>query len=69
MRRCGICSEVYWPEGRDPLGVCEWCAPNLSAMQATYVHPEVPYVDEDLAQRLLLEQALETERPRRWPWD
>ena len=55
---CCICGESYLPHACDHLWVCAGCTPNLQAgMDRT--RPEVPYVDEDLATRLLLEQAQE----------
>lgn len=67
MPSCTICGEPYWPHGRHQGSVCVDCLGlNLMATVEAHVRPEVPYVDEDLVQRLLLEQSLDREmEPRR----
>lgn len=55
---CSICGESYWPHAYDHLWVCADCLPNLAA-SVDRTRPEVLGIDEDLAARLLLEQAQE----------
>ena len=62
MPSCTICGYPYWPYGREKLSLCVDCLGlNMMAAIEAHVRPEVPYVDEELAQRLLMEQALDGE--------
>jgi hypothetical protein len=55
---CTICGSAYHPHRHDYLEVCQGCIPNLRA-QAIHDPPDSLHVDDDLATRLLLEQAID----------
>ena len=54
---CSICADPYLPHRHDYLGVCQGCLPNLRAQAVS--DPDTLHVDDDLATRLLLEQAMD----------
>lgn len=54
---CSICGEIYHPHRHDYLWVCTSCLCNVRAQAIS--DPDTLHVDDDLATRLLLEQAME----------
>ena len=55
---CNVCRDPYLPHRHDYLEVCIDCLPNMAA-QVVHDSPDTLHIDEDLINRLLLEQAID----------